>query len=81
MSRVAIGLILALALAGCAAGAPPPAAPVAADPMSCTGDRFREGIKSYASCIRRVASPSPPRRAARAVSAELILDGRSANRG
>jgi len=80
MSRVPLGLIVALALAGCAAG-PPSAEPVAADPMSCTGDRFHEGSRSYASCIRRVAGPSPLRSTARAVSAELSLEGRSANRG
>jgi hypothetical protein len=50
MNRLPVAMILALALAGCA-GVPPARQPVAADPASCTGDRFYQGVKSYARCI------------------------------
>ena len=66
MNRLLSATVLAFALAGCAS-APPQRQPVAADPMSCTGDRFYAGGKSYASCIRHVASPPhamPPIRSA-----------------
>jgi hypothetical protein len=69
MNRLPVAMILALALAGCA-GAPPPRQPVAAHPASCTGGRFHEGTKTYARCIRHVASPPYQMRQIRAAMRE-----------
>jgi hypothetical protein len=69
MQRLPVAMTLALALAGCAS-APPARQPVAADPASCTGDRFHDGGKSYARCIRHVASPPHPTRQIRAARRE-----------
>jgi hypothetical protein len=69
MNRLPVAMILALALAGCA-GAPPARQPVAADPAPCTGDRFYHGVKSYARCIRHVASPPRPTRQIRGAMRE-----------
>ena len=59
MIRPLVAMVLGMALGGCAS-APPGKQPVAADPAPCTGDRFYEGVKNYARCIRHVATPPHP---------------------
>ena len=80
MNRFPVAMVLVLALAGCAS-APPARQPMAADPASCTGDRFYEGAKSYARCIRHVATPPRPMQQIRAAMRQhrrLITDDISA---
>jgi hypothetical protein len=55
MNRLAVAMILVLALVGCT-GAPMPKEPVEADRAPCIGDRFYEGAKNYARCIKNVAA-------------------------
>ena len=56
---LAVAMILALAAAGCIS-APMPEQPVEADWAPCVGDGYYGGTKSYARCIKHVATLARP---------------------
>jgi ABC-type uncharacterized transport system auxiliary subunit len=55
MKRLAVGMALALMLAACTS-APTPEQPAEADWAPCAGYRFHENEKSYARCVKHVAT-------------------------
>ena len=73
MKRLIVGMVLGLALAACAS-APTPAPPAKADLAPCGGFKFNEGTRSYARCIKYVATPAE----AQPTSGSLQKEARSA---
>jgi hypothetical protein len=57
MNRFAVAIVLLLALAACTS-APTPQQPVEAEQAPCVGERFSEGARNYARCIKHVATPA-----------------------
>lgn len=57
MDRFGVAIVLLLALAACTS-APIPQQPVEAEQAPCVGERFYEGAKNYARCIKHVATPA-----------------------
>jgi hypothetical protein len=55
MKRLAVKIIMMLALAACTS-APTPEQPAEADWVPCGGHSFYEDSKSYARCIKHVAT-------------------------
>lgn len=56
MNRVAVAIFVALA--GCASASQPEQA-VDTDRAPCTGERFDGDHRTYARCIKHVATPAP----------------------
>ena len=69
MKRLIVGMVLGLALAACAS-APTPEQPAKADLAPCGGFKFNEGTRSYARCIKYVATPAERQLQKEARSAE-----------
>jgi hypothetical protein len=59
MKPLAVAMILVLAAAGCIS-APTPEQPVEADWAPCVGDGYYGDTKSYARCIKHVATLASP---------------------
>ena len=58
MNQVTLAIFVALALPGCAS-APQPEQAVDTDRAPCTGERFDGDHRTYARCIKHVATPAP----------------------